>query len=252
MEDTYVEEEEVEEARTGVVRGLDGVSPQTVRENEDDDDVNPENEKEKAHAASTVLNFSENCTPDILTPYLDRIVSKLLVLLQQMVQEGALTALASVSDSSQKQFQKYYDVVMPYLKAILVNVTDKYNRMLCVKSKECISLVGMAVGKEKFRDDAKQVHNGHDLLICTFTTLIAACVSMIRTLIPMKLDYEGMREVEVKASEEDYLYHCQLHSVILEGPERVSSPRNCAIALVKEEDALATLGVLVVTCCSKK
>ncbi|MBA0687112.1 hypothetical protein Goari_014674, partial [Gossypium aridum] len=112
-----------------------------------------------AHAASAVLNFSENCTPDILTPYLDGIVSKLLVLLQngkQMVQEGALTALASVADSSQEQFQKYYDAVMPYLKAILVNANDKSNRMLRAKAMECISLVGMAVGKEKFRDDAKQ------------------------------------------------------------------------------------------------
>ena len=36
----------------------------------------------QAHAASAVLNFTENCTPDILTPYLDGIVSKLLVLLQ--------------------------------------------------------------------------------------------------------------------------------------------------------------------------
>uniref|UniRef100_A0A2N9J6Z0 TOG domain-containing protein n=1 Tax=Fagus sylvatica TaxID=28930 RepID=A0A2N9J6Z0_FAGSY len=114
----------------------------------------------QAHAASAVLNFSENCTPDILTPYLDGIVSKLLVLLQngkQMVQEGALTALASVADSSQEHFQKYYDAVMPFLKAILVNATDKSNRMLRAKSMECISLVGMAVGKEKFRDDAKQV-----------------------------------------------------------------------------------------------
>ncbi|CAI9290298.1 unnamed protein product [Lactuca saligna] len=122
------------------------------------DDFN--NPRVQAHAASAVLNFSENCTPDILTPYLDGIVSKLLVLLQngkQMVQEGALTALASVADSSQEHFQKYYDAVMPYLKAILVNANDKANRMLRAKAMECISLVGMAVGKEKFRDDAKQV-----------------------------------------------------------------------------------------------
>ncbi|XP_021282305.1 importin-5-like [Herrania umbratica] len=119
-----------------------------------------QNPRVQAHAASAVLNFSENCTPDILTPYLDGIVSKLLVLLQngkQMVQEGALTALASVADSSQEQFQKYYDAVMPYLKAILVNANDKANRMLRAKAMECISLVGMAVGKDKFRDDAKQV-----------------------------------------------------------------------------------------------
>ncbi|XVF30792.1 hypothetical protein REPUB_Repub16aG0089000 [Reevesia pubescens] len=119
-----------------------------------------QNPRVQAHAASAVLNFSENCTPDILTPYLDGIVSKLLILLQngkQMVQEAALTALASVADSSQEQFQKYYDAVMPYLKAILVNENDKSNRMLRAKAMECISLVGMAVGKDKFRDDAKQV-----------------------------------------------------------------------------------------------
>ena len=97
-----------------------------------------------------------------------------------MVQEAALTALASAADSSQvylnycssqvsilsnivfiffiqEHFQKYYDAVMPYLKAILMNATDKSNRMLRAKSMECISLVGMAVGKQKFKDDAKQV-----------------------------------------------------------------------------------------------
>uniref|UniRef100_A0ACD5YX68 Uncharacterized protein n=1 Tax=Avena sativa TaxID=4498 RepID=A0ACD5YX68_AVESA len=119
-----------------------------------------QNPRVQAHAASAILNFSENCTPEILTPYLDGIVGKLLVLLQngkQMVQEGALTALASVADSSQDHFKKYYDAVMPYLKAILMNATDKSNRMLRAKSMECISLVGMAVGKDKFRDDAKQV-----------------------------------------------------------------------------------------------
>lgn len=35
----------------------------------------------QAHAASAVLNFTENCTPEILAPYMDGIVSKLLVLL---------------------------------------------------------------------------------------------------------------------------------------------------------------------------
>ncbi|GKC48819.1 chromatin-remodeling complex subunit IES6, partial [Tanacetum coccineum] len=52
----------------------------------------------EAHAAFAVLN----CTPDILTPYLDGIVSKLLLQNgKQMVQEGALTILASLADLSQ-------------------------------------------------------------------------------------------------------------------------------------------------------
>jgi hypothetical protein len=119
-----------------------------------------QNPRVQAHAAAAILNFSESCTPEILTPYLDGVITKLLVLLQngkRMVQEGALTALASVADSAQAHFQKYYDTVMPYLKSILVNANDKQTRMLRAKSMECISLVGMAVGKEKFRDDAKYV-----------------------------------------------------------------------------------------------
>ena len=58
----------------------------------------------------------------------------------------------------QAHFQKYYDAVMPYLKTILIGANDKQNRMLRAKSMECISLVGMAVGKDKFREDAKQVN----------------------------------------------------------------------------------------------
>lgn len=46
---------------------------------------------------------------------------------------------------------------MPYLKTILMNATDKSKRMLRAKSMECISLVGMAVGKDRFKDDARQV-----------------------------------------------------------------------------------------------
>nr|KAJ0213849.1 hypothetical protein LSAT_V11C400190460 [Lactuca sativa] len=47
--------------------------------------------------------------------------------------------------------------VHPYLKFILMNTTDKANLMLCAKSMECISLVGMVIGKYKFKDDAKQL-----------------------------------------------------------------------------------------------
>eukprot|EP00850_Spirogloea_muscicola_P020012 SM000205S06219 [mRNA] locus=s205:248959:255137:+ [translate_table: standard] len=122
-----------------------------------DDFANP---RVQAHAAAAVLNFSENCNGDIMAPYLDGVISKLLTLLQsgkRVVQEGALTALASVADCSQMHFQKYYDTVMPYLKTILINANDKSHRMLRAKSMECISLVGMAVGKDKFREDAKQV-----------------------------------------------------------------------------------------------
>lgn len=119
-----------------------------------------QNPRVQAHAAAAILNFSESASPQLLAPYLDAVVSKLLILLQspsRLVQEGAVTALAAVADCSQEQFQNYYDQVMPFLKKILIDSNEKEQRILRSKSLECISLVGMAVGKEKFGADAKQV-----------------------------------------------------------------------------------------------
>ena len=47
--------------------------------------------------------------------------------------------------------------MLPYLKQILINAEGKDYRMLRAKAVECISLVGMAVGKERFAADAKEV-----------------------------------------------------------------------------------------------
>lgn len=51
---------------------------------------------------------------DLLPPYLDVLISKLLVALQngqRMVQEGSLTAMASVADCAKTHFIKFYDQV---------------------------------------------------------------------------------------------------------------------------------------------
>uniref|UniRef100_A0A7S0VCH6 TOG domain-containing protein n=1 Tax=Polytomella parva TaxID=51329 RepID=A0A7S0VCH6_9CHLO len=114
----------------------------------------------QAHACAAVVNFSESVEGDVLPLYLDTLIQKLLILLQhgqKIVQEGALTALASVADSSQELFVRYYDTVMPLLSHILRNAGAKEVRLLRAKALECISLVGMAVGKEKFRVDANEV-----------------------------------------------------------------------------------------------
>jgi hypothetical protein len=51
-----------------------------------------------------------------MPPYLDVLITKLLALLQngqKLVQEGALTAMASVADCSKDKFIKFYDQVLP-------------------------------------------------------------------------------------------------------------------------------------------
>eukprot|EP00775_Hariotina_reticulata_P003510 gene3510-3780_t len=147
-----------------------------------DDFANP---RVQAHASAAVVNFSESCESDGMGPHLDALITKLLTLLQQgkkVVQEGALTALASVADCSQEQFVRYYGAVMPLLSQILFNAQNKEHRqvvwglggtlcggfggwmgvwggkgLLRAKALECMSLVGMAVGRDRFRQDAQAV-----------------------------------------------------------------------------------------------
>lgn len=56
----------------------------------------------------------------------------------------------------QSAFQVYYDSAMPYLKHIY-QATDGTDLMLHAKTMDCISVIGLAVGKDKFSQDAKEV-----------------------------------------------------------------------------------------------
>ncbi|KAM3327543.1 importin-5-like [Capsicum galapagoense] len=119
-----------------------------------------QNTRVQAFAAASVVIFCRFESPDIIEPYVDGLLKKLVLLLQndnQMVHEEALIALGSIADLSKEHFHKYYDFVMPHLKALLVNANDKSDEARGRNALQCISSVGMAVGKEKFRDDIKQV-----------------------------------------------------------------------------------------------
>jgi len=115
--------------------------------------------KVQAHATCALINFCEECKPSILEPYLDGLVQQLTQLLQngqKMVQEQAITAIAAVAECSKESFIKYYDAIMPFLKRIL-STTDKNFKKMRGRAMECATLIGVAVGKEKFRSDAKDI-----------------------------------------------------------------------------------------------
>jgi len=122
----------------------------------------------QAHAAAALVNFCEECPRKILEPYLDDLVSALEVVLaskiQELLQGGTklvleqiLTTVATVADTAEDKFTKYYERFMPSLKYIFQNAVGKDFRLLRGKSIECISLIGLAVGAEKFLPDASEV-----------------------------------------------------------------------------------------------
>lgn len=114
----------------------------------------------QAHAAAALVNFFEECPVNVLEPYLDAVVQKLEQVLSEKMQllaqkgsrlvlEQILTTIATVADTAEAKFVTYYDRFMPSLKYIFENAVSKEYRLLRGKCIECISLIGLAVGKDK-------------------------------------------------------------------------------------------------------
>eukprot|EP01100_Stratorugosa_tubuloviscum_P001006 TRINITY_DN1224_c0_g2_i1.p1 TRINITY_DN1224_c0_g2~~TRINITY_DN1224_c0_g2_i1.p1 ORF type:complete len:1087 (-),score=588.52 TRINITY_DN1224_c0_g2_i1:206-3466(-) len=133
-----------------------------------DDTQNP---RVQSHAAAAILNFCDDCDPRILTPYLDGLLSKLILLIQinnKLIQECAISAVAAIADCIDDEFTRYYDTFMPILKLFLQNATSIEYRAARGKAIECVGIVALAVGKNKFIPDAKFVV---ELLITQLTNL---------------------------------------------------------------------------------
>lgn len=139
-----------------------------------DDQMNP---RVQAHAGAALVNFFEECPPKIVAIYLEQSAAKLEVLINmkinelmskgtKLVLEQAVVTLASLADSAQEYFERYYDKFVPCLKAIIKMATTDELKILRGKAIECISLIGLAVGRDRFCADASEVM---DMLLRTQT-----------------------------------------------------------------------------------
>lgn len=83
----------------------------------------------------------------------------------KLVLEQVVTTIASVADTAEKEFINYYDRLMPCLKYIIQNANKDELKLLRGKTIECVSLIGLAVGHDKFLPDASDVM---DMLLKTY------------------------------------------------------------------------------------
>ncbi|KAL1491195.1 hypothetical protein ABEB36_011831 [Hypothenemus hampei] len=138
-----------------------------------DDNANP---RVQAHAGAALVNFAEDCPKHILSGYLNPLMAKLEAILTakvnelvekgtKLVLEQVVTTIASVADTAENEFIAYYDRLMPCLKYIIQNANKEEYKLLRGKAIECVTLIGIAVGPEKFSADATQVM---DMLLKTY------------------------------------------------------------------------------------
>jgi len=129
------------------------------------DSANP---RVQAHSGAALVNFSEDCPKNILLPYLPDIMTRLEEVLKakfnelvekgnKLVLEQIVTTIASVADTAEEKFIEHYDKFMPCLKYMIGNANTPELRLLRGKTIECVSLIGLAVGGEKFTPDASEV-----------------------------------------------------------------------------------------------
>jgi len=129
------------------------------------DSANP---RVQAHSGAALVNFSEDCPKNILLPYLPDIMTRLEEVLKakfnelvekgnKLVLEQIVTTIASVADTAEEKFTEHYDKFMPCLKYMIGNANTQELRLLRGKTIECVSLIGLAVGGEKFTADASEV-----------------------------------------------------------------------------------------------
>ena len=125
----------------------------------------------RAHAASALIHFCapEQCAKEFVRPCLEPMLRALFDLVsgtgvaarnpavRRSAQEEALTCLACVARTVERDFAPHYGTFMPLAKQIMAAPACKENRMLRARAMECIGLMGEAVGAQTFAPDAKAV-----------------------------------------------------------------------------------------------
>jgi hypothetical protein len=92
--------------------------------------------------------------------FMQRLVAKLQSTKHRMVQEESVTSIAVIAGVLEEDFSQYYDGIMPLLKQFVLHAREENQHRLRGKAFECISLLGAAVGKEKFLPDARDALEG--------------------------------------------------------------------------------------------
>jgi AcrR family transcriptional regulator len=111
-------------------------------------------------AMSAFVSFGEELDTALMLSYAPQFMEKLVAKLRnsnhRMVKEESITSIAVIAGVIEQDFSNYYDAIMPLLKELVLKATGEKENRLRGKAFECMSLLGIAVGKEKFAADAKE------------------------------------------------------------------------------------------------
>lgn len=113
----------------------------------------------RALAAAALVNFLEQCPQEIAVIHLNTILNasvQQLPLGPRIVLEQLVTVIGSVAEVVGDAFVPHYHSTMPIVKEVLTlcNSRGKAYQLVRAKALECLSIIGLASGKELFFCDA--------------------------------------------------------------------------------------------------
>eukprot|EP00929_Paragymnodinium_shiwhaense_P000928 TRINITY_DN101124_c0_g1_i1.p1 TRINITY_DN101124_c0_g1~~TRINITY_DN101124_c0_g1_i1.p1 ORF type:complete len:1114 (+),score=426.29 TRINITY_DN101124_c0_g1_i1:133-3474(+) len=115
-------------------------------------------ERVASMAMSAFVSFGSELEKPLMLPYTEALMKKLSERLasskHRMVQEECITSIAVIAGVIDKGIVGYYDSILPVLKHIIMTATGEKQGRLRGKAFECFSLLGLAVGKERFKPDS--------------------------------------------------------------------------------------------------
>eukprot|EP00743_Colponemidia_sp_Colp-15_P006765 GILK01007293.1.p1 GENE.GILK01007293.1~~GILK01007293.1.p1 ORF type:complete len:1118 (-),score=251.82 GILK01007293.1:71-3373(-) len=120
--------------------------------------------KVQLHSALAISCFCEPLESNheqLIMPYVEQMLHPLLQLLQisqnRYIQGQVLATVASVATAIEDSFSRFYSAFMPGIKALLNGPPSKDMRNVRGKAIEVIGIIGGAVGKDLFYNDAVEV-----------------------------------------------------------------------------------------------
>ncbi|GBE59762.1 karyopherin beta [Babesia ovata] len=127
------------------------------------DAIEDQSPRVQSHALSAFVNYTEEVQKENLLPLADVIVKQLLNKItpnsHKSVREQAITSLAVVAGVIEEHFVKYYTAVVPLMKQTIATCVDPDDRTCRGKAIECISIIGMTIGRDVFLQDGIECMN---------------------------------------------------------------------------------------------
>jgi hypothetical protein len=120
----------------------------------------------QTHAAAALFNVVDQWQEDLLAPYLDPLLERLVVLLEvgsPAVQGSVVTLVAALAGTAPLAFERWYGRVVPLMKRMIAEGKSSENDGQWKnfgKAMDALSFVGTNVAPDLFREDARDIMRG--------------------------------------------------------------------------------------------